>query len=558
LTFIVLKIKPIILFLYTNLQAPLIKKILNYLKPSKINKKRMRFLFRGYKKYNSKNNKRLNRLKEHLTNIPINLITNKPNRLLLDECGDFAELAIRQYMLLRIANFSFNRAILISIGSGKPLVYPIPLQWRLVLKQHGIRVSNISSLLWAFYIFAAWLYGCYKILAILSSSLFRLKTPCLNTDEPYVYFNGLTLRNLPIESSESFDIISWYKKWPGRDKDSFRYAFSIKGIDNISLKNSLFNIETGPLPALGLSEMPMFLIKSVYLIIMSFIGLLFGRWVNGFILNQGVMLIHASCLNPKKLAREYLFHNSGWIYRPLWTYPLERLGSKITFYFYSSNLEKIKKPGVKTTVDWGYGAMTWPRYLVWDDNQEKFIKKATGNRKKIIMKVGFIWFEDSKEDLSIINSENIAVFDVTPTRKSRHCILNGDADYYSSENSKKFLSDLEYVISNTKYKIFFKSKRKANAYTSKAYIKLLDQFSSNVCFKFINPEIAATKIINQSVAVISMPFTSTALIAKEIGKPSVFYDPSSTISKSDPARHGIKILQGIDELKEWVETLGKT
>ena len=533
----------------------MIKNILNYLVPSKINKRRTRYLMRGYRKYNSKNNKRLVRLKEYLTDTPINLKTDKPNRLLLAECGDFAELAIRQYMLLRIANYSFNKAILVSIGSGKPLIYPIPAQWKLILNQHGIIVSNISSLLWVFYIFGAWLYGCYKILSILSFSLFRPKPSHLNIDEPYVYFNGLTLRNLPINSSESSDIISWYKKWPGRARDCFRCAFSIKGFENPNLKNKLLNIEMGPLPALDLSELPIFVIKSFYLAIIAFVGLLFGRWINGFILNQAIMLTHATCLNPKKLALEYLFHNSNWIYRPLWTYATERLGSKITLYFYSTNSEKIEKPGVETTIDWGFGAMTWPRYLVWDDGQKKFIEKAVGKRRKIILKVGHIWFESHKEDLPIINSKMIAVFDVVPFRKSRFCILNGDVDYYSSENSEKFLSDLECVISNSKYKILFKSKRKLNNHTSRAYIKLMEKLSNNLCFKIINPEIDATRVINRSVAVISMPFTSTALIAKEIGKPSVFYDPTSTILKSDPARHGIQLLHGIDELRDWVEAL---
>jgi polysaccharide biosynthesis PFTS motif protein len=50
-----------------------------------------------------------------------------------------------------------------------------------------------------------------------------------------------------------------------------------------------------------------------------------------------------------------------------------------------------------------------------------------------------------------------------------------------------------------------------------------------------------------------MPFTSTALIAKYEGKPSIYYDPSGIIQKNDRAAHGIPVLVNIDELQQWVE-----
>ena len=45
--------------------------------------------------------------------------------------------------------------------------------------------------------------------------------------------------------------------------------------------------------------------------------------------------------------------------------------------------------------------------------------------------------------------------------------------------------------------------------------------------------------------VISMPFTSTAIIAKELGKPSIFYDASASIEKNES--HGIPVLKNKEE-----------
>jgi polysaccharide biosynthesis PFTS motif protein len=62
-------------------------------------------------------------------------------------------------------------------------------------------------------------------------------------------------------------------------------------------------------------------------------------------------------------------------------------------------------------------------------------------------------------------------------------------------------------------------------------------------------------IINNAKAVISMPFTSTALVGKHLGKPSIFYDPSGLVFKDDPAAHGIMIINNKADLVEWLSKL---
>ena len=71
----------------------------------------------------------------------------------------------------------------------------------------------------------------------------------------------------------------------------------------------------------------------------------------------------------------------------------------------------------------------------------------------------------------------------------------------------------------------------------------------------MDPDLSPIQVIENSIAVISMPFTSTALIARELGKPSVYYDPSGLLQKDDRAAHGIPILSGQKELKDWMSNL---
>ena len=75
-------------------------------------------------------------------------------------------------------------------------------------------------------------------------------------------------------------------------------------------------------------------------------------------------------------------------------------------------------------------------------------------------------------------------------------------------------------------------------------------------FVNLDPDTSAVQVIKNCVAVISMPFTSTAVLANELGKPSVYYDPHGLIQKDDRGAHGIDILCGPKELAAWVLSIG--
>lgn len=66
---------------------------------------------------------------------------------------------------------------------------------------------------------------------------------------------------------------------------------------------------------------------------------------------------------------------------------------------------------------------------------------------------------------------------------------------------------------------------------------------------------AGYTLIARASAVISMPFTSTAHIARELGKPTCFYDPTGIIQRDGRAAHGIPIIIGRDELQGWLASL---
>ena len=74
----------------------------------------------------------------------------------------------------------------------------------------------------------------------------------------------------------------------------------------------------------------------------------------------------------------------------------------------------------------------------------------------------------------------------------------------------------------------------------------------------LEPDISAIRVIEGCLAVISMPFTSTALLGRELGKPSIYYDSYGIAQKDDRAAHGIQVLSGKDELRNWLVGLFKS
>lgn len=70
-----------------------------------------------------------------------------------------------------------------------------------------------------------------------------------------------------------------------------------------------------------------------------------------------------------------------------------------------------------------------------------------------------------------------------------------------------------------------------------------------------SPQRSPQAVSFNNVAIISAPFTSTALLVP--GVLSAYFDPIDWIQKEDRAAHGIPILSGPDELRAWLtKTLG--
>ena len=498
---------------------------------------------------------RIAKVKQALTDRRLNLANHSFSPTIMGQGAEAGEIVVRQYLLVRAGGLDLNRALLLALGKkdGRVIFY-LPKEWRDILEQHGFKVAHFrSSVLWQLYVCAVWLYGVLQIVKIAFAGM-RSRQNTNYKPKRHVFFIDLGPGNLPQENngSQSHDVVSWYLQLSGR-------AAGIKEVRHTVSKArpvSVGGVEVLPtkkvLPELaGARAVIKYVLWGLRASIIAAFDCFRGRWWHALLLSQAALAAQVRAQPTDFLAQEYLFHNSSWIYRPLWTYEAKKRGSAITFYFYSTNCENFKRPGGYPQLSYGWKAMNWPHYLVWDDCQADFVRRAVGIEENVRV-VGSIWFSTSASEIPALPPRAIAVFDIQPVRDAYYNTLGIDFDYYTPEVVCKFLSDSYKAVEGGGCKLVLKRKREIGKLAHPLYrnrIKELERFAS---FVEVEAGSDAWQVIEHSIAVISMPFTSTALIAKEMGKPSIYYDPTGRLQRDDRAAHGIPILSGIEELEEWI------
>ena len=454
------------------------------------------------------------------------------------------ELSVRQFFTIKFLDMPFNRSILYSIGTSTPLKHPLPKEWRDALINQGVDVDNLScAVLWRIYSFLFW---GYSILQGLKSIYFLLKKQ--SSLGLYTYFDGLIGDNVSV-NPDSYNIINWYLQWENKDAEIKSICHSVSDLPNFEF-GKVNVVKTDGLPQLKGFKLLKYLVFIVYASIYGFVCLLF-KPIYGLMLGELIKLKRVELANDFDLAEDYLFHNSSSFYRPIWTYLAEEKGSKATLYFYSTNIEMLKEVGGNST-PYPWHLMSWSHYLVWDEYQADFVKEISQGTPTI-EDVGPIWFSSNNASVNVPLS-SIAVFDVTPKRFSMYILLGLSFEYYTPNIANQFLSDIQLVLSQNNINMLHKVKRKKQS-TDKRYRSKVNQLIRESNYIEVDPSVDATQVIQKTKACISMPFTSTAIIAKQEGKPSVYYDPSGIIQKNDRAAHGILVLSGIDELEDWVKSL---
>ena len=518
------------------------------------NRRKLSAMMRGYRMLRTNNSlPRLMETQIALVEMPLGIPKSKVSKHLFGASTEQANEAIRDFLITRVGQYSLNKSLLVSLGKKKSrIIHPLPQIWREKIRSLGWNVSEIkSALMWQGFLFLCYGYGGFLLTKNLLLGIITSFRKIPDNPERSVYFAGLTKKNLPQqEDGDSYNIISWYLQWQGRETEIQTIGHNVKSSPDLNFEGVNVRFVDPFAPVKGVAKTLRLFVWGCVSTVMCLFDMLRGHWWSPLMFGPCVQAFIAK--HQPTFAIDYMFHNSN-SRKPLWLYEVEANGAKSSFYFYSTNCDPFKtKEGYQATPAY-YRNMNWSRYLVWDQEQADFVRRCAGNLAKVEI-VGPIWYSDTSDILPELTSRTVAVFDIQPKRKSVYEVLGSPLEYYTPAVGIKFLNDIHEAVVQYNWVMAWKGKRKLplsqNRQIAKSYQSACEKLASFPSMLVIDPDVSAARLIEKSDLVISMPFTSTALVARDLGKPSYYYDPSGIIQKDDRAAHGIPIISGLDKLQE--------
>lgn len=432
----------------------------------------------------------------------------------------------------------------------------LPPAWQKKMAGDGVLINSFLS--WAKWTYLQGRYfikGMRRTVQLLRDCQKALYAP----KENYAVLMNLPLSAVPSKlgiDRERHKLVSWYSTNKLRNKDEGAIWAQVPGVANQPRGTDLW-IVRHPFPRLeNLRQLLAFAARSAQLIITAFAMALLGRWWAPIVLEDAVMLAYCQVLGGNNLARTYIFNNSDWTRRPLWTHFAEKCGSRIIMASYSTNMEPFTwRDGTSTPVAPGYQIMTWPNYAVWDEGQADFIRSVTKPQNVNIFVTGPIPLSDNDNDLPEIPENSVAVFDVSVFRSTNLAGLGLVTPYYDVNTVRKFLFETWEAITAADKTMVLKRKRDIGNFAHHDYINAINDLSKKSNVLVIDPSIHAERLIAKAQGVISIPYTSTYVGARLMGIPSIYYDPTRQLQCSGDELHEVKMVQNKSELRDWLVNL---
>ena len=463
------------------------------------------------------------------------------------------KLSFEQYFYNHfINNQIFNSKIIFSLAYGEKFTYPFPKQYLMLLNNNNVQTKNfLSSLSW---IFTNFILLTYNIFSIVFESLYLIKIS--KKKNKIIYLDAFS-NVVPNDTANSNldDFYTWCFKFL-KLKDDTTFIHSNKllkkykktasiGVNHRILYTKLFYLE--------LSSIRFFIKYFSALIETVWFLFRYNKNLKFTILSKEIFIYFylSSC---EEIIPDYSFFNNSKItFKPLWTY----LNNNDDYlFYYSTNIYPINSINNKELLDvYAHRLYTWSKYIVWYEGQKKWLKKKIPFDFIVILEK-IIPYEGKNIILPLHkNKKKIVIFDVTPRNKLSYALELNPYNIYTLDYCKQFLQDIFDVIKKKNIDIVLKRKRKIKTADQEYedYILSLTMLNNKIDVHY--GDISAQSLINSSDICISIPLTSTAIIANYFNKPTAYYDPLNLVPDSIYFPNNIKILKNREDLREWLNKL---
>jgi polysaccharide biosynthesis PFTS motif protein len=468
-------------------------------------------------------------------------------RFLLNKKYHYAASKNIQQTLLRSGRRPLMQSMIrYCAGDQSEKIFPLPPGWLSFLQNEGVVVDYKGSKKEFFkQQCKAWFRS---IMAFKSKILCGVKSYEVSQQS---YQMAPQLPANAYDSNADYNFVNWLRRndeWNGKER-----LFVTSSQSQQPSNNDNINVVDYVLPRLILPALILFSIKMIWLFSIGFCKWAMGAWWVPFLMAE---LVHFEYFkHVKRPARRYLFNNSSFAIRPLWTYAAQDEGIDVILYFYSSNIRAFypnqkKDEGVLPS----YLSMSWPHYWVLDEAQKQYFKETCDIDSSIDVK-GVIDFTDNDVQCIRANSKpTIAMFDIPIYNRDYISNLGLIAPYYTLDTMRQFIKDTIDLAEELNFQILWKIKRDIDTNPNITdYASILNDYKNKPWVTFVNPEMSARKIIKTADLSLSIPFTSTALSGVEEGKLAFFYDPTNSLQSIQIFFPSVPMLHGKNDLRNYLK-----
>ena len=469
-------------------------------------------------------------------------------------CANISEknlkFAFAQHLMLRIGVNILPRILLYKnglIGQVKrsKIIGPLPEKMCSEIEKNGYEVNRfISKILFFLFIALTWGYG---IFITISQVILGWKS----YDSKYannIYLAGVSANNISVINSKNrtFNYLTWLKKsFP----DECCYLHSVKGLKDT--ENCKY--VASPIPSLpNFNTKLKYTFWAIWAIFFSLFKLIMGRWHYAFFLSEAAISKKVELIPIQFCPKAYYFNSSNMMRKPLWVDSFESNGGTTRLFLYSINIQGFEDKNGNRPIYAVFRHMTWQNLGVWNTFQKEYLTKAMKFTPNFQI-VGPVWFSDIEGACPVKKTPSISFFDVTPKRSSWIETMSAKKTYYTRGLCTSSLNEVQKICTELEITLLYKHKRAISSLDDKIFIKNTSEIGAQRNSIVYDPEISPQKLIEITDAVVSLPFTSTGLVAQSMGKPSCYLDLSAELNENDAIANGVPIIQSIDGLKTWIK-----
>ena len=456
-----------------------------------------------------------------------------------------------QYLGQKLLYQKFTLVYFFFYEKGGKFIFPLPVKWQKSLEESGMKINKTLSLflyyLFLIYSFFLGVYFFFKI--IIKYIYFKFFKKTQVSFDKFTIFRNTSTSRMNLNSRTQYNLVNWYKS--KIDKNANIVFFSSQN------KNKQYNNEL----AEANNEQFLFykdfeIFKFIFLFIKSLADFRKISLIEfNLLLFEELIELNFYCSIKTNKINKILFMWTNNIFKPLWVYKMEEKNIPVTVLINGCINEIRINHDLSFDYDHeGLRNMMWNNYFVWDQVNSEFLRQKI--KKKINIQItGPNFFSDIDMDF-VLPERSVTIFGYEDNKKNigNNTIL----DYENCDKNfqKKFYNDIYDIAIKNGFHVVIKRKNE-NKLQFKKYLYFFYKFFLRPNTLSINSNISAFRVIKKSNIIISMPFTSTALIGSMYKKKSIYYDPFCWIKKNDPSGSNLPLISGKDELENWFYNLKK-